>query len=461
VDAAQSAPSAEQTPSARHEPPEDHEPPEEEGPAADDGLAAVDVPSAEAQTPEEAPSATEGRATDESPVIIEPPAAAAGAPPPSTKRRPLKRKQKAPALPGRDPIWARALVVLGIVLVLLSTTAITTSRILAHRYDTAVTKQNLLAPEARVTGPAEERRSTITGPLNFLLIGSDLRANNPEDGQRSDTIIIVHIPASLDRAYLISIPRDLRVRIPPFADTGFRGSHEKINGAFQYGGGGAGGVQLLSQTLTNLVGVRFDGAAIIDFSGFQKAVELLGGVHMCIDVRTESHHIGYDKNGNFLAPYDGPDGEHRNRESTPKVYEVGCRHLAAWEALDYVRQRKSLPDGDYGRQRHQQQFLRAVFDRAQAKNLTSNPIELDRFIRAIGESLTVDTNGAPIDELLFGLRNVDPNHLMGLQVPSAPEMIGGISYIIEKPESEDLYAALRDDTLDSWVVENPTWVNRI
>ena len=49
------------------------------------------------------------------------------------------------------------------------------------------------------------------------------------------------IPASLDRAYLLSIPRDLRVKIPAFAPTNFRGAtHEKINGAFQYGGGGEG-----------------------------------------------------------------------------------------------------------------------------------------------------------------------------------------------------------------------------
>src|SRR5689334_21326231 len=337
-------------------------------------------------------------------------------------------------LPGRDPIWARLMILVGALLVVVSGTAVVGGRVLASRYESSVNKQTLLAPAARVTDAPAQRQSTIVGPLNYLLIGSDLRANNPEDGQRSDTIIIVHIPATLDRAFLVSIPRDLRVHIPPFPDTGFRGAHEKINGAFQYGGGGAGGVRLLSQTLTNLLGVRFDGAAIIDFSGFQKAVDLLGGVHMCVDVRTESHHIGYDKNGNFLAPWDGPDGEHRNRESTPKVYEVGCRHFAAWEAIEFVRQRKSLPDGDYGRQRHQQQFLRAVFDRAQAKDLTSNPIELDRFIRAVGESLTVDTNGAPIDELLFGLRNVSPSHLMGVQVPSAPEMIGGISYIIEKPE---------------------------
>jgi LCP family protein required for cell wall assembly len=372
-----------------------------------------------------------------------------------------RARRRAARPPGRDPIWARVLVVFGTVLVLLSSAAITTSRVLAHRYDSSLNKASLLAPEARVTMAPEARRSTISGPLNFLLIGSDLRSNDPEGGQRSDTIIILHIPASLDRAYLISVPRDLRVHIPAFPETQFPGAHEKINGAFQYGGGGAGGIRLLSQTLTELLGIRFDGAAIVDFGGFQKAVELLGGVHMCIDVRTESQHIGYDKNGNFLAPWYGPDGQYRNYDSTPVVYEPGCQHLAAWQALDFVRQRKSLVDGDYGRQRHQQQFLRALFDRAQAKNLTSNPIELDRFIRAVGQSLTVDTNGVSTDELMFALRDVSPGKLLGLEVPSAPDTLGGVSYVIATPDAPHLYGAIRGDILDSWVVENPTWVNRI
>jgi len=364
-------------------------------------------------------------------------------------------------LPGRDPIWARLMVFFGALLVVVSGTVVVGSRVLAHRYDSSVNKQNLLAPAARVTGPAAERHSTIVGPLNYLLIGSDLRANNPEDGQRSDTIIIVHVPVSLDRAYLVSIPRDLRVHIPAFPATGFNGGTEKINGAFQHGGGGNGGVQLLSQTLTEMLGIRFDGAAIIDFGGFQKAVQQLGGVDMCIDVRTVSHHIGYDKNGNFLPPYDGPDGEHRNLASTPVIYYPGCQHLAAWQALDYVRQRKGLPNGDYDRQRHQQQFLRAVFNAAQEKHLTTNPIALDGFIRAVGQSLTVDTNGVALDELMFRLRNLGPTRLTGVELPSVPEDRGGISYVIAKPEAQGLFGAVRDDTLDTWTTDNPTWVNNI
>jgi LCP family protein required for cell wall assembly len=363
--------------------------------------------------------------------------------------------------PGRDPLWARLLIFLGVLLMLGASGAITATKVLAARYDSTVRKGTLIAPGARSGGSGgDESRSSLSGPLNYLLIGSDARAEDPSAGARSDTIIIVHIPVTMDRAYLISIPRDLRVQIPPFPATGFLGAHEKINGAFEYGHGGDGGVQLLSATLSQLMGITFDGAAVVDFSGFQKAIGLLGGVYMCIDERTESHHIGHDKNGNFLAPWYGPDGDYRNYESTPVVYEPGCRHLDPWEALDYSRQRKSIPDGDYGRQRHQQQLLKAMFDEARRRGVATNPGKLDALIRSVGQSLTVDTNGVPLADLVYALRDVKPADLIGIKVPSQPQDIGGISYVLAlEDQASALYDAVRSDNLDNWVLANPDWVN--
>jgi LCP family protein required for cell wall assembly len=363
--------------------------------------------------------------------------------------------------PGRDPLWARLLVIFGALLMLGASGAITATKVLANRYDSTVRKSTLIAPEARAGGAAGDQPHTrVTGPLNYLLIGSDARADDPSAGARSDTIIIVHIPVSMDRAYLISIPRDLRVQIPPFPATGFLGAQEKINGAFEYGHGGEGGVQLLSATLTQLTGIRFDGAAVIDFGGFQKVVQLLGGVDMCIDERTESHHVGHDKNGNFLAPWYGPDGDYRNYESTPEVYEPGCRHLEPWQALDYSRQRKSIPDGDYGRQRHQQQLLKAIFNEARRRGVATNPFKLDSLIRSVGQSLTVDTNGVPLPDLVYALRDVNPGDLVGVKVPSEAQIIGGVSYVLAfEDRAPPLYDAIRSDNLDTWVLENPDWVN--
>jgi LCP family protein required for cell wall assembly len=349
-----------------------------------------------------------------------------------------------PVVRRRSPLWAKTLIALGTVLVLLSAGTVFTLHVLAGRYDKSVQKAELIDPGARVHPTADDDGGLsvpfvpqgVTGPLNFLLIGSDARDNNPGMGERSDTIILLHIPATLDKAYLISIPRDLRVKIPADPATGYRGGRGKINGAFNFGGGGTGGFQLLSKTLNQLTNLKFDGAAIINFDGFQNAVHLLGGVNLCVDQVTKSIHTG-------------------------TVYQVGCQHLGAVQALDYVRQRELLPEGDYDRQRHQQQFLKAILQEAINKGVATNPIQLDQLIRAIGSALTVDTNGVPLSDLVFGLKGISPSSLVGIKLPSNPQTIGGISYVVADSHATSLYQAIASDTLDDWVAANPSWVNAI
>jgi LCP family protein required for cell wall assembly len=324
-----------------------------------------------------------------------------------------------------------------VILILLAAGTIGGLKFLVHRYDSAVHKAPLLDPSARASvDNGGFVQTSLRGPLNYLLLGSDARANDPSNGQRSDTIIVVHVPATLDRAYLISIPRDLRVSIPADPAHQFGGSTEKINAAFNYGGGGIGGFQLMSRTLTKLIGIKFDGAAIINFDGFQRVVGIMGGVNMCVDQLTRSIH-------------------------THAVYKPGCQHLAAWQALDYVRQRETLPNGDFDRQRHQQQFLKALFQQALSRGVAANPIKLDEIIRAVGGALTVDTNGVSLEELVFSLRAVQPSNMVGIKVPSYPSMIGGTSYVLPAAGVSSLYRSIGHDTLDNWLAANQGWVNRI
>jgi len=382
--------------------------------------------------------------------------------PGSTARRP-KRRPGHPAKPRkpakgarktrtrRDPLWARLMIAVGVLLVLASGGLIGAGKVLAHRYDSSVKKDTLIADDARAD-PARAP-SRIVGPLNFLLLGSDARPEENIDGTRADTIIVAHVPASLDRVYLVSIPRDLRVEIPPYPPNGFEGSHEKINAAFQAAGGGSDGVQLVSMTVAKLLNIRFDGAAVVDFTGFQDVVKALGGVDLCVDHRVVSEHVGFDDKGKYLHPKDGGEAV---------VYEVGCREFNGWQALDYVRQRYSLPDGDYGRQRHQQQFLQAVLRKARAQGFTTNPIKLDRLIRAVAGTLTVDTGGMSLESLVFGLREIGPGDIIGVTVPSEPAWIGNTSYILPfEEEAASLYDAVAGDSLEAWVDANPQWVNRL
>jgi anionic cell wall polymer biosynthesis LytR-Cps2A-Psr (LCP) family protein len=191
---------------------------------------------------------------------------------------------------------------------------------------------------------------------------------------------------------------------------------------------------------------------MVDFQGFQDVVKALGGVEMCVDQRVVSAHLARLPSGELVNPREG--GE-------PIVYEPGCREFNHWQALDYVRQRYSLPDGDYGRMRHQQQFLQALLRKAREEGVASNPLQLDKLIRAVAGTLTLDTGGTSIDALMFGLRDIRPTNILGVQVPSEPVMVGGIAYIYPLEASTGMFRALADDNLEEWVAANPQWVNNL
>jgi LCP family protein required for cell wall assembly len=299
--------------------------------------------------------------------------------------------------------------------------------LLIRRYDDAVARDRLLAPNARMP------KTSTNGQLNLLLIGSDFRSWNPDAGQRSDTIILAHVPRTMDRVFLISVPRDLLVKIPPMPSIDFDGDTTKINAAFDYGRGGVGGTRLVSATLTDLVGVRFDGAAVIDFPGLRQAVDILGGVRLCLDDQIVS---------------------------SGKVFDPGCHLMQSTEVLDYLRQR-DFPDGDFARQRHQQQFLKAFLDRARSTGAAVNPVKADALIRAVAGTMTVDTGDTPLSDLVFALRDLSSEGVIGIKIPSSSDMIDDVSYVVASEEAQGLFDAIRFDSLERWALNNSDWVNKI
>jgi LCP family protein required for cell wall assembly len=330
---------------------------------------------------------------------------------------------------GRPERLRRTLMIVITSLVVVLTMVGIAGALLIHRYDDAVRRGNLLAPGAR------QPNSSASGPLNLLLIGSDFRSWNPDAGQRSDTIILAHVPRTMDRAYLISVPRDLLVDIPPMPSLNFGGDTPKINAAFQYGRGGIGGAGLVSATLTHLVGIRFDGAAVIDFSGLRNAVDILEGVRLCLDDRVVS-------------------------TSTGKVFDPGCQLMQSADVLDYLRQR-DFPDGDYARQRHQQQFLKAFLDRARSRGAAANPVKMDALIRAVAATMTVDTGQTALSDLVFALRDLSPAGIIGIKIPSYPDTIEDVSYVVASQEAPSLFDAVRSDSVERWAHNNEQWVNKI
>ena len=202
-------------------------------------------------------------------------------------------------------------------------------------------------------------------PCNYLLLGSDSRAGLPIDEQhqfgtnkdigrttRADTIMLVHTDPALQKAIVLSFPRDLWVDIPGHGS-------DKINAAFE-GGLEGGGPQLMANTVANLTGLPIDHYLYVDLAGFQNVVDTLGGVDLCIppyDVNTPgwlSQHTGLGRRREDLLRRAGPRGRPEHRVGRPPGVSAPRRV----QALAYVRTRSLPCDAipDFSRIGRQQQF---------------------------------------------------------------------------------------------------------
>ena len=192
---------------------------------------------------------------------------------------------------------------------------------------------------------------TGTEPLNLLLIGIDRRE---DEATRSDTMIMVHIDPVKQTAAMLAIPRDTKVIIPGYGVN-------KINAAYAFGdayeqdhGGGPG---LVMETIEANFGIHIDHYAEVDFAGFEKVIDTVGGV--TID-----------------NPYPIKDDEYpaAGNDYMRIFFPAGWQHLNGERALEYARTRHD--DGDAMRSVRQQQVLMALLNQAQKSDLISNAAQL-------------------------------------------------------------------------------------
>jgi LCP family protein required for cell wall assembly len=390
-----------------------------------------------------------------------PPVEFGGPPAPDPARPPRRAGQPGSTEPGKSkpakqrrrkgPVWARLLVWFGAALMLLSSGTLVTAKLLLDRYTGAVHQTSMLGSAAAV--PPRKGVDPLQGALNMLLVGVDERtyADDPA-GTRADSIIVLHINAAHDKAYLLSLPRDTLVDIPAFPKTHFTGSHEKVNAAFQHGsdngGGREGGFELLATTVHNLTGLSFNAGAIVNFAGFEAVVTAMGGVDMCIDQKVVSIHL--DANGHKLK-----------KGRRPATYLPGCQHLLPWQALDYVRQRHT-DGGDYDRQRHQQQFLNAIGKQALSTGVVTNPGKLDAVLTAAGHTLTVDPGAAKLTDWLFLLKGAASGGLHMLKTNGGKfddiKCPDGSACEALSPDSLQMFTAAKNDAMPDFLATHPTWV---
>ena len=210
---------------------------------------------------------------------------------------------------------------------------------------------------------------------NILLIGDDSRPANAspevlaelstqEDGGsvNTDTLMVLHIPAGGGQASVVSIPRDSWVDIPG-AGKG------KINSAFaigsSHGGGDAGGMKLLIQTVQNLTGVTIDHFVKVSLLGFYEIAQALGPIQVCLNQAVDE-------------PLSGVH------------LPAGVSTLNAKQALSFVRQRHALPRGDLDREVRQQYFLSRELAKVSSTGVLLNPGKLNKLLSAVGDALETD-----------------------------------------------------------------------
>jgi LCP family protein required for cell wall assembly len=216
---------------------------------------------------------------------------------------------------------------------------------------------------------------------NWLIAGSDSRqgltpaqekalsTGSDVGGSRSDTIMVLHVPAS-GQAVLISLPRDSWVDIPGF---GFN----KINAAYALGG-----PKLLAQTVENVTGLRIDHYMEIGFGGFVGVVNSVGGVHICLTAPLRDQASGLN-------------------------LPAGCQTLNGAESLAYVRDRHDFAEQDLQRIQDQRIFLKALLDKLTSTGVLLNPFAIIPAADGMAATLSVDS-GTSLRQLAsaaFALKN--------------------------------------------------------
>ncbi|MGC4855708.1 LCP family protein [Micromonospora sp. DT4] len=352
----------------------------------------------------------------------------------------------------KDPLWARLTVIFGAVLMLSSGVAIVGTKALIGQATGDIAQRNLLGDASKSDA---EGGASLDGPIDMLLLGVDARERWAADDVRSDSIIILHIPASHDQAYLISIPRDTEAQIPPFKKSGFAGGTDKINAAFQAGarngGGWEGGAQLMAQTIKRLTGVSFDGAAIINFGGFKNVIDTLGTVKICVSHEVKSKHMSFVDG----KPMWNADAKKTGKSMTPVVHKKGCQEMEGWAALDYARQRYGLPGGDYDRQQNQQQLIKAMARKATNGGMLTNPAKLNQLIKAAGKAFVLDTGGVPIENFILTMRGVTANELTMLKTNNGSFNGNGNNREALNAETMQMFEAVKQDKLAEFVFNHP------
>jgi LCP family protein required for cell wall assembly len=265
--------------------------------------------------------------------------------------------------------------------------------------------------------------TAATPGRTYLVVGSDSRKGltkaqrkklhtGGDFGQRTDTIMLLHLPANGGPNVLMSIPRDSYVAIPGHGKN-------KINAAYAYGG-----PKLLAKTIEQATGVQIDDYAEIGLGGFASMVDAVGGVQIC------------------------PKRDMKDKDAGLNV-KKGCQQADGATALGYARARHSDPRGDLGRVERQREVLGAIVAKASTPTTLVNPFKAFPLASSGASTLTIDEHTGPVALLKFllGMKSAAGGGGLSITVPvsGTGTRPGAGSVVLWDQEQADIvFNALRE-----------------
>lgn len=287
---------------------------------------------------------------------------------------PTRASRKAPKKPMSGS--KKALIVLAVIALVLVGGVAGVLAVVRHSIDSQITHIPNAIPSASQSGATESGQSDSSGKaVNFLVMGSDSRESggDPKNwqygAQRSDVMMIVQLTGDRTGVNVMSIPRDSWVPIPDHGTA-------KINAAFSWGG-----AQLTIKTVEQLTGIHIDHFAVVDFTSFEQMTDELGGVTISTS--------------------------------------AGEQTMNGTQALKFVRERYTLPRGDFDRVRRQQAWIKAIMAKVFEKDVLTSPTKVTSLTKILMANSAVDDsmNAGTMISMALGMRNLRSG---GVEFMTAP-----------------------------------------
>jgi LCP family protein required for cell wall assembly len=269
------------------------------------------------------------------------------------------------------------------------------------------------------------------GSENILVLGSDTRSGGnkalgggTDDGSaRSDTAMVVHVYQGHKKASVVSIPRDTLIDRPACTDT--EGvTHDAASGVMFNSAYSTGGAACAVKTVESLSGIRMDHYLEVDFSGFQKLIDELGGVRVTTTKAIKD-----------------PDS-HLN-------LKAGTHQLDGEQALGLVRTRHGVGDGsDLGRIQLQQAFVKALVDQVKEVGLLTSPKKLYDLADTATKAVTTDSDLGSVNSLMAfasGLKGISSSHMHMVTMPVQYDPANMNRVIVQKAKAKQVWTALEND----------------